>query len=684
LQGSRNGCPAADTLTFILRIVIGPFMETGNIVEYIDRQKIICAVVLDIKKTKLQLLTESNREVALSSGRLLHVSGKRLDPLSSRDRLIEILKETVERRTALIAQIDIKALWEILHSEQEWIDMPTITGLCFPNNATSDHESAVIRALFQNRLYFKFNQDRFYPYTEEQVERMMAQAEEAARKIRMIEQGTEWLKAILNGKDLPITDKASAFIEILKSSFLFGNASEHYTLCKEMLSKSGISNMEDVFAILVKLNVFDKNENVDLYRMEIPTTFTEKTLEHVTKITKPAKTHLDNGREDLTCLNIMTIDGPDTQDFDDALSIENKGGYNELGIHIIDVGHFIKKNDAIDQEALSRGSSIYMPDQKIPMLHPNLAEDLCSLKAKKLKPAISILVKLTPLAETIDYKIIPSYINVAHQLTYIDVDAMADNHQDITRLFDIAKKFRKKRFEQGAVHISLPEINIWTDEKGEINLQRIDRESPGRMLVSEIMIMANWIAAKYLAEHDTPAIFRSQPEPRERLYKGDGGTLFQNYMQRRRLNRFVLGNKPERHCGLGLDAYVTTTSPIRKYFDLVTQRQIRAILGLETPYNADEINHIIQLLELPFGNVAKIQSRRNRYWILKYLEKKIGEIQEAIVLVKRRNNYQVLLPEFMIECELPLSSGIKLKSEDLIQVKIQHVDARKNLLSVFM
>jgi exoribonuclease-2 len=142
--------------------------------------------------------------------------------------------------------------------------------------------------------------------------------------------------------------------------------------------------------------------------------------------------------------------------------------------------------------------------------------------------------------------------------------------------------------------------------------------------------------------------------------------------------------EPEHHSGLGLEAYVTATSPIRKYYDFATQRQIRAILGLEEPYSSEEIQRIIQLLEQPMSCVMKVQNSRHRYWLLKYLETRIGQKEEAIVLFKRKNSYQALMKEYMIECELPVSSGIDLKPEDLIQVRLQHVNARKDVLSVYM
>ncbi len=654
-------------------------------VEYIDSKKIICAVVLEVKNQRLRLLTETNREVNLSASRLSHKCEMRLDPSMGRNTLVRTLKEIAGRRNALINHINVKELWEVLNTEQEWIDLDTMTGFCFPESPSYDHESAVVRAFFTNRLYFKFNHDRFFPHTEDQVEQKIIQERETAHRNRIIKEGGEWLKNVLNDNHPSPPENKTQIINILKSFYLFEKESKHYNHAKAMLVKAGINADEGIFQVLVKLGVFDKNENTDLYRYNISTSFPDNVMERATELAGLQQEFSDNSmRKDLTMLSLMTIDGQATLDFDDAISIEDHGDHYTLGIHIIDVGHFIEKGNIIDQEALARGSSIYMPDQKIPMLPGCLAENLCSLKAGELRPAISIMVNLSRSCEIIDYEIIPSLIRVEHQLTYYDVNIIAQDSKEISILRDIAEQFRENRMAAGAVQITLPDINIWVDENNEVTVNRINRESPGRMLVAEIMIMANWLMAKFLAEHNAPAIYRSQTPPRERLYKGTEGSLFQNCMQRRLLSRFVLNPEPEHHSGLGLDAYVTATSPIRKYFDLATQRQIRAVLGLEEPYTIKKIDNIIQMLEQPMSCVSKLQFNRHRYWLLKYLEKRIGQKEEAVVLYKRRNNYQILISEYMIECDLPLSSGIDLKPEDLIQITIQHANAKRNVLSVFM
>jgi exoribonuclease II len=660
-------------------------MKSGNVVEYIDSKKIICAVVLEVKDHRLRLLTETNREVNISASRLSHTCDMCLDPSLGRNNLVSALKEIAGRRNALISHINVKELWEVLNTEQEWIDINTMTGFCFPDSPSCDHESAVVRAFFTNRLYFRFNHDRFFPHTEHQVEQKILQEREIARRNRMIKEGGIWLKNVLNAHPASPPESKDQIINILKSFYFFQKESKHHNLAKAMLAKAGVNANEGIFQVLVKLGVFDKNENTDLYKYNISTSFPDNVMERATRLADIPREFSDHSiRKDLTGLSMMTIDGQATLDFDDAISIEDHDDHFTLGIHIVDVGHFIKKGDIIDQEALARGSSIYMPDQKIPMLPACLAENLCSLKAGELRPAISIMVNLSRSCGITDYEIIPSLIRIKDQLTYYDVNIIAQDNKQINILHDIAEKFREDRIAAGAVQITLPDINIWIDENNEVTVNRVNRESPGRMLVSEIMIMANWLMARFLAEHNVPAIYRSQTAPRERLYKGMEGSLFQNCMQRRLLSRFVLNPMPEHHSGLGLEAYVTATSPIRKYFDLATQRQIRAILGLEEPYTIKEVEYIIQTIEQPMSNVSKIQFNRHRYWLLKYLEKRIGQKEEAVVLYKKRNNYQILISEYMIECDLPLSSGIDLMPEDLIQITIQHANARKNVLSVFM
>jgi len=660
-------------------------MESGFIVEYIDKQRILCAVVLEVKQQRLRLLTENAREVSLAPNRVSHRSAARLDLSLGRERIVDMLKHLSLRRHELMREIDIRELWEVLNSEQEWIDLETMTAFCFPRSASSDHESAVIRAFFDNRRYFKFKNDEFFPYSEHHVAQLIAQEEEEARRRQLIQDGREWLRrALADGapaRALHNGGRAAEFAAILKSYCISGKDSPSHDIGRAIAGECGVEQPDDLFPWLVKLGILDRDENLDLHREGIPEAFPDTVLAQAGQVA--ADLDLSGPRRDLTDLPLMTIDGQSTLDYDDALSIQDLGDAYLIGVHIVDVAQHVRKDDPLDREALGRGSSIYMPDHRVSMLPPVLSEGVCSLKAGETRPAISTFIKVSPFGTIQSYDICASIIRVHHQRTYYDVNLVAEEDPDIVNLRRIAEAFREFRLDQGAVQITLPDVNVWIDEEGQVNLSRLNRESPARLLVSELMIMANWIMARFLRDNGLPAVYRSQPEPKERLYKRNEGTLFQNWMQRRRLNRFVLGTSPERHSGLGLDAYITATSPIRKYFDLITQRQIRAALGLEAPYTAEEVGALMQQLEEPMAAVSRVQHNRHTYWLLRYLEGRAGEKTEAIVLQRRRNAYQVLLTEYMVECDMPLSVGRTLKPEEVVEVTIQNANARKGLLAVF-
>ena len=668
-------------------------MELGSIVEFIDRQKILCAAVLEIKSSRLRLLTENDREVNLPVNRIAHQSDTHLNLSLGRNAIVQTLKETAHRRSALIDKIDIKGLWEVLNSEQEWIDLATMTEFAFPGSPTHDHQSAVVRAFFKNRLFFKFNTDAFFPYTEKQVRQVAIKAEKEAKKERLIHEGGKWLKRIIKRQgttDLKEEQNRYAdIIEALSSYYLFGKESTTADIAKKILQRSDVKNPERIFDLLVDIGYWHPDENLDLLRRGIQVEFPEELNQLAEQLDKKnvdsfIERSPENHRRDLTDLHTMTIDGQATLDFDDAISVENRGDHYILWVHIADVGHSVPKGSAIDKEALLRGSSIYMPDEKIPMIPPMLAEHHCSLISDIERPAISLQASIAQTGEVQNVDVFPSVISVNQRLTYYDANMLLDESGDLTLLYKIGRLIRQKRLAQGAVQISLPEITVWLDEKGIPNIAKVDRESPSRMFVSEVMILANWLMARFLRDHELPAVFRSQPAPKQKLFQGESDSIFLNWMQRKHLNRFVLGPSPEHHSGLGVDTYVTATSPIRKYFDLITQRQLRAMLGFETPYSEEEITHLLQVLEQPMGNAARVQFRRNRYWLLKYLEQHIGQKEEAIVLSKRKDGYQVLIPEVMIECFMQAPESIRLKPEDYLQITLQHVNARKDLLTVYM
>ncbi len=657
-------------------------MEIGAIVEYIEQQKIISAVILARQKGKLRLLNENSREVNFSENRLSHIAPLRLDLDQPKTTLVSLLKETTENRKKLSESIDIKELWEILHDEDGEIDISAMTLFCFDPPLTPDHEAAVIRAFFNDRLYFRFNKLIFAPYTPDQVKARKKQIIEAEKKERLIQEGIHWLTSIIRpGKE--VVPPPADVLKVLKSYYLFGNDSSGAAMARQMLKKSGLTTPDPLFNYFVKAGIWDKDENIDLLTLGIPTRFSAQVLENAhTLIKTHSLVYKDPCRTDLTHLPLITIDGQSTMDYDDALSLEATDEGYRLGIHIIDVGAYIKTGDPIDMAARERASSIYMPDDKLPMIPPSLSEDLCSLKQDETRPGVSTLVRMNRFFEVLDYQIVPSIIKVHQQMSYTEANQLNGKNDPITTLYKIATLLREKRLKAGAVQITLPEVNVWLEENREIRYAKIDRENPARMLVSEMMIFANSLMAGFLAENEVPAVFRSQAAPKQRLFSGIETQLLPNFMQRKHLSRAIIGTFPEPHSGLGVSAYVTATSPIRRYHDLLTQRQIKAVLGFGRAYSRQELDEILQTVSIPMANAGRVQGSRKKYWLIKYLETMRGQNFEALVLECHRDYYNILIKEFMLEIRMSVS-GYQFKHGDAIHVTIQHADARRNQLSIF-
>jgi len=191
-------------------------MNIGDIVEYIDQQKIITAVITQIKHQRLRLLTENNREVNLSASRLLDISREGLDMSGTRDFLVKSLKKKAQEREALALTIDVKELWELLYEDEEAVDLATMTVFCFDPPLTPDHESAVTRAFFKDKLYFKFGKNIFTPHTVKQIETTRKQIKAAQERERLIKEGETWIKGMLTDSVNGSESCDSEIINILK------------------------------------------------------------------------------------------------------------------------------------------------------------------------------------------------------------------------------------------------------------------------------------------------------------------------------------------------------------------------------------------------------------------------------------------------------------------------------------
>lgn len=327
------------------------------------------------------------------------------------------------------------------------------------------------------------------------------------------------------------------------------------------------------------------------------------------------------GRLDLRGQLVFTIDPEEAKDHDDALSIRRaENGLWEVGIHIADVSQYVEEGGIIDQEAFLRATSVYMVDRVVPMLPEALSADLCSLRPREDRAAVSLIVQMDEDGEVRRHEVARTVIRSAHRLSYEDAQRIMDGGESpsdevrdaLHGLLKLSRKLRSKREARGSIDFDLPEARVVLNTKGEpTDIQRVLRMEAHK-IVEDFMILANEVVDREAARrklpflhrvHEPPASDRieqlrgflaglgvripEEPEPRDlqaAIAKFDGrpeeslvSTVVLRSMKRARYSEKALG-----HFGLATEHYTHFTSPIRRYSDLVVHRILtRAIVDGE-------------------------------------------------------------------------------------------------------
>ena len=658
-------------------------MSEGKIIEYIEQGKWLCALCLQDKGTRLHLLTLLNRLVNLPSKRAAHMSPSHISVDRPREELLNRLKEIDSRRISLKEKINVKELWELIKDENESYDYKYLAQLCFGEDVTDDHVSALIRALFDDKLFFRMKDGQFNPNPEEKIDVILKQQEEENQKEEKIASGSAWLiKAMKEGSVTPGTYDP-AIIDTLIDLSINGKDANEYKFGKELLERAGISDTGEARRILVKLGIWEKDEPLDLIRYKIRQSFSDEQLDQASKLNK--KVIRNTGYEDLCHLNIFTIDGADTLDFDDALSVDFHDDYIQVGIHITDVSSVVDAGSILEDEALLRGSSLYLPRRQIPMFPPELSHERLSLKKDTERQALSLLVNFDMNGDLFDYRFVPSIIKVREQLSYDKVNSIYETENDTIYhyLLRLAQKRKRYRVEQGALILSLPELNISVDKSSTINMELVSQETPSRTIVAEMMILYNWLAARFCRDNHIPTIYRGQKEPNEKLPLEDTGYVYYVFRQRRKLHPLIIDVEPHPHAGLGLDTYINVTSPIRRFFDLASQRQMLSFMFKGIPfYNREELERIRVQVTSSLKDLNTVRRNRYNYWINRYLENQIGNTFSAIVLDVLKSRYRIILTDFFITVEMKREKETRLSSGDQIKVKVIKADAWNEILKL--
>lgn len=665
-------------------------IAVGAIVEFFEAKQVICGVCTAVKGSRLAVLTEQNKEINLAQSRVVHSSPHGLSMSLNRDDLVRRLSEITALRKSLMEQVNIEELWTLLEAEGEGFDAGELAGFVFSEAVSEHHVAAVQRVLFQDRLYFHYKDARFFARPEEKVEQRRVEIEREEERESQLEEGSRWLQAAWNRKSRPVPpDFQESIIGSLKSYCLLGQESPEGAFVKELFKRANIPPQpQSAFRLLVRLGVWREDENLYLHEQGMSPDFPPAVIEAAERVAASdllGQAEPGTTRKDLRHLHTFTVDSAYTRDYDDALSLRVlEGGLYEVGIHIADAAQFMAQGDPLDQEAQARASSIYLPDGRVSMLPQVLSEGVCSLKAGEDRLAMSFLIQIDASGVVHGQEIVLSIVNVNEQMTYEQVNERVRDTDFLKILHEIALKLRQQRLDRGAIILPLPEIQVYVNDVGMIQVSRYEKETPSQIMVSEWMIAANAMAASYQVERSIPSIFRSQAECRQETdFTQSDHEIFAVYRQRRLFARAEMSPEPGVHCSLALPSYTTVTSPIRRYSDLAVQRQIKHFMATGSPlYGKEDLEQLITRLGAVQSKIFQIQRKWTRYWILKYMEQEDFQTLNALVLDHTDRFAHLLIPELLMETNLPLTDKARLQAGEMIKVKIERLNPREDVLRV--
>ncbi|MGL5955202.1 MAG: ribonuclease R family protein [Brevinema sp.] len=374
---------------------------------------------------------------------------------------------------------------------------------------------------------------------------------------------------------------------------------------------------------------------------------------------------LENQRKDFRKFFMITIDGADSKDLDDAVTLtKSLFGYWELGVHIADVSHYVLQNTELDEEALKRANSYYFINDVIPMLPKQLSNELCSLNPHEEKKAMSIMMRFDNHGNLKDYQITPSLIKTSYRMTYDRVEEIIQGAEEkdselkktILRMNKLFRILHQKRMKNGSIDFNFREKKIILDERDvPIKIYQKDRLDSER-LIEEFMLMANQAAGDFLTNNGlglyrVHAIPPSEKYQRLRNFASKRGYQLPSVPTPKDLQEFInsLIGLPVQmageiltlrsmaqavyqqdnigHFGLGFELYAHFTSPIRRYADLVVHRLIKYYLfqRKQAPYTPDELDHIAQ--HISSQERIALEAERDLYKIksVRYMKDREGE-----------------------------------------------------------
>ncbi len=626
-------------------------------------------------KNKIQAINEKGRELRIAEDKLLWQHPSVAKGLEDWRGHLTKIQATVN---SLYNDIDVALLWESA-LELKISTLHDLADLYFGGEITTEHLTAIWQVLLEDRLYFKRRGRNWEARTAEQVNDLTTQRERELARVKAQALAREWLQQLAkiplpvfpslskNSDEtvfqlqlITVSDEIVPFVERLEA-WLRGNidkdAEELITRLAETVK---LTPREFVFETLQKIGRLPIDADRDVIVAGLKSEFSPT----VNEAAQVAQTWQPSDSQNITEL-LFSIDDEETREVDDALAIEREGTLWKITIAIADPATVIHRGDVLDREAMKRGTTVYLPTQTVLMLPKRISCDIASLTPQCVRSSIVTRAWVDEQGKIIKSSMNREAIQVLKRLHYSEADNLIAQGEDKTAkclrdLLACAKHFHAQRLNEGAFNLQRPEYKISVKEE-TITVTMIEKNSPSRLLVGEMMILANHIAAKYAYTHQVPVIYRVQHPPLEPITEEMTRGPLGFHKARKFLGRSSLSLQAGRHSGLGLSMYTQLTSPLRRCADLVMQRQLMAHLVSEPlPYNVDELFKVLETAERTTREARSVENEAKKRWLMQYL-KQNGASQpfEALVVVEAKGGYKVEMQPWGVEAYLGTSRSLE-------------------------
>jgi exoribonuclease-2 len=633
----------------------------GRIIEFLDAEQLHVAYVRKQERDRLHVVDPRGRNLSVHGDRVVIVHRP-----AQEGEFPSIARQISEKIAARQSEIDVELLWQSVGATHRELESAELAELFFAE-ASPEAASAVFRALSEDNLFFKRKGAQFQPKTEEQVGTELVRRQRERERKDFREHASAIIHQLLKKKENAIPAGSEKILDRIQNWLRYRTGDEVGTLLEEI---AGTAKARDAaYEILLRAGKVDPSTDRFLVVAGIESGFPPPLEEAAEKLTPYA--HVA-GRLDLQNLPAFTIDDEDTREVDDALTVSQKDNEITVGIHIADVSAFVGKGDPLDVEAAKRGATIYLPNTSVPMFPERLSTDLASLNTGAPRPGYTVEVRFDEAGTRLGYRIALSTIEIAKRWSYDDADrALEGGDISLTTLHRIAKQLHDSRAARGAITFRRPELKIRV-HGDDIEVKAIEPNSPSRFIVSEMMILANGLSADFASVNALPVIYRIQ-EPRETLAVEDTPIVEALAFEklRKTFKRSRLSLTPGLHSGLGLSAYTQASSPIRRYADLITQRQFTAKLqDREIPYGREELLRILATAESAEQENRALEDRSTNYWLLEYLSRHKKDERLAAIILDSRGNVE--LKDYYLRAKLTGTN--KEHPGTTVEVQIDAID----------